>query len=165
MQKEIWKAIPGYEGYEVSNLGNVKYLDKVLYQGIMKNGYLRVSINSKRYLVHRLVALTFIPNLENKRTINHINGIKTDNKITNLEWATDAENLKHALDTGLRKASKGFDNNLSKCVAQYDLENNIINFFGSIQEAKRETGVRHISEVCNGIRKTAGGYKWNFYDF
>ena len=163
---EVWRYIPGFIGFKASDLGRIKNKKgEILYQGINNTGYNRVSVLGKRYLVHRLIALAFIDNPENKRTINHKNGIKTDNRLINLEWATDKENLKHALDTGLRTMTKGFDNKLSKCVAQYDLDNRLINFFGSIQEAKRKTGILHISEVCNGYRKTAGGYKWGFYDF
>ncbi|PEI42608.1 HNH endonuclease [Bacillus pseudomycoides] len=125
MFEELWKPISGYEGiYEVSSLGRVRSLDRVIvdYRGIEKSvggkilkpgvtnkGYYIVSLNSvdKRHTltVHRLVANAFIPNLDNKPQVNHINGIKTDNRICNLEWLTNEENMKHAINNGL--ANKG----------------------------------------------------------
>ena len=125
MFEELWKPISGYEGiYEVSSLGRVRSLDRVVvdYRGIEKSvggkilkpgvtnkGYYIVSLNSvdKRHTltVHRLVANAFVPNLDNKPQVNHINGIKTDNRICNLEWLTNEENMKHAINNGL--ANKG----------------------------------------------------------
>jgi hypothetical protein len=117
---EIWKDIAGYEGkYQVSSLGNVKSLSRVLYNkdGIRHKrivsdfnlkflkegkGYYQVSLynNGKpiRHKVHRLVANAFILNKDlNKNLINHINGIKTDNRVENLEWVTYRENSTHYL--------------------------------------------------------------------
>jgi len=113
---EIWKDIKGYEGlYQISNLGNVKSLNnykrkenKILSNrpSSKKIWYLSVTLhnrgNNKGYLIHRLIALHFIPNPENKKMINHKNGIKNDNRIENLEWVTCKENIQHAYDTGLK---------------------------------------------------------------
>jgi hypothetical protein len=109
---EIWKSIEGFDGiYEVSNLGRVKSLkrkysddDKIRKFSISK-GYIRyyLSINAitKPFSAHRLVALAFIHNPENKPQVNHIDGNKLNNRVDNLEWVTSSENQNHALKTGL----------------------------------------------------------------
>lgn len=123
---EVWKPVPSYEGlYEVSNLGNFRAVDRYvpsrwghdrLYHGkpmltettydnyqrivLMKNGVKR------RFMAHRLVALAFIPNPQNKPEVNHIDGNKSNNIVSNLEWCTASENTQHAFRTGLCKASK-----------------------------------------------------------
>jgi len=118
---EIWKDIKGYERYyQVSNLGNVKSLtrrskhykggEKTTHERILKptskSGYCSIALckngRAETCLIHRLMGKAFLPNPENKRTINHLNGIKTDNRIENLEWATYKENMNHAFDTGIR---------------------------------------------------------------
>ena len=77
-----------------------------------------------------------------------------------MEWATDAENLQHALDTGLRKYKRGKENPKSTPVSQYSLDGKFIRSFDSIACAYRATGIRHISEVVNGKRKQSNGYIW-----
>ena len=97
--QEIWRDISGYEGlYQVSNLGNVKSLNfrgtgkEMVVSLTNKAGYNLVSIKGTSYRVHRLVALAFIPNPENKPFIDHINGIRNDNRVENLRWVTNKEN-------------------------------------------------------------------------
>lgn len=124
--EEIWKDIIGFEGiYQISNFGRIKSLERLVKCGILnsefrivkerilkpainRNGYYKVCLKhkfiNKTLLVHRLIAQAFIPNPENKPTINHINGIKTDNRIVNLEWCTMKENNVHAFATGLKRA-------------------------------------------------------------
>ena len=125
--EEVWKDIEGYEGlYQVSNLGRVKSLSRevvgsygrkhVLKEKIRKlisdkEGYLTVTLHKggmrKTFKVHRLVASSFIVNSASRQFVNHLNGIKEDNKVKNLEWATSSENQKHAYDTGLKHAPFG----------------------------------------------------------
>lgn len=183
---EIWKSILGYENYyEVSNLGNVRskyrqYVDslgknrivksKLLTKQLMITGYYKVDLKvnyiNKIMTIHRLVAIAFIPNPDNKPTVNHIDGNKINNHITNLEWATFSENNKHALDNGLRKSpcKLGKLNHNSKPVYQYSKTNIFICEYSNAREANKITGIdyRHISSCCLNKRKTTGGYIWKY---
>ena len=117
-EKEIWVNVLGYESfYEVSNLGNVKTLgnNKFGISRIMKNtlrnGYCTVTLRKnniqKIFRVHRLVAEAFIPNPNKKPQVNHINGVKSDNRVVNLEWNTASENMTHASNNNLLNIIKG----------------------------------------------------------
>lgn len=172
--KEIWKSIKGYDGvYEVSNFGRVRGLDRyvnygysdVLHKGQIlksrchKNGYYAITLNNngrKLKYIHRLVAEAFIPNPNNKKTVNHIDGNKANNCVTNLEWATQSENNLHAVYSLNYKR---------KPVGQYDKDNNLIKEYPSYKIAEKTTGISHISDACNGNRKSAGGYIWKWLPF
>lgn len=189
--EEIWKDIKDYEGvYQVSNMGNVRSLDRQSHETLnikahnltgrlMKacdnsKGYkfLRFCKNGRSYTkyVHRLVAETFIPNPDNKPQVNHKDMIKSNNNVDNLEWMTSSENIIHGLKNGHKRTrlikKYGAKNHRSKAVGKFDLEHNLLEVYGGTLEAERETGICHVGiiQCCNNekYRKTAGGFIWEY---
>jgi hypothetical protein len=162
---EIWKDVIGYEGlYQVSNFGNVKSLgnefsrkERLLKLSTQSKGYLTVVLQKdakrKMTLVHRLVAEYFIPNIDNKPQINHINGIKTDNKVENLEWVLHRENLDHAIKNNL--TLKGEKNRNSKLK---DVD--VIKIHSLLQSG---ITTKELSETYNVSYSTIDGIRTNRY--
>lgn len=152
-ENEIWKEIPfeiteKYD-YFVSNLGRFKNNKNTIISNYKHDsGYKRISINNKNFLLHRLVALTFLENQENKEFVNHKDGNKLNNSLDNLEWATCLENNLHKIKSGL--------SNSTKKVIQYDLNMNKIHEFNSIIECSKQINISSscISDNCRGKTKT-----------
>lgn len=195
---EVWKDIKGCEGrYQISNYGNVKSLsryvsnhtgkllvkEKLLKQRPDKKGYMRIDLKYnngiKRYLgVHRLVADAFIDNPNNKPQVNHIDGNKSNNNVSNLEWCTCVENMGHAFRTGLiklntRKNRKKIDKRNKypgrqpKSVVKINLRTGeIIAEYGSISEAALSVNGNpsNIAGCCHKRygRKSVCGFGWEF---
>ena len=161
---EVWKKIPDYENYyEVSNLGNVRTIKGELLKKIDNKGYdivyLKNKIFNRPIQVHRLVALAFIENKDNKPIVNHIDGNKRNNCVDNLEWVTESENRKHAVATGLINPTYA-----RKEVYQYDLANNFIKKWDSVKDVVDYLGISRqrfnvLFKQNNGIVKN---YKWKY---
>lgn len=119
--EEVWKDIEGYEGlYKVSNLGNIHSIKShyILKGSIDTMGYRIVNLSknktNKHFYIHRLVAKAFIPNPDNKPQVNHIDGNKLNNNITNLEWVTGKENIRHASKNNLLQKNKKIYNKIKE---------------------------------------------------
>lgn len=161
--------------YQVSDMGRVKSLERVftrhlgaeqkikeriLKYTVNRSGYCNVTLYRDRkrrtYYIHRLVAIAFIPNPLNKPTVNHKDGVKSNNKTDNLEWMTRSENTQHAYDIGLNSCSSRV------AVAQYSLTGEFIKSYTSIEEAGKHTGIHRgsISRVISGRRKTTHKFIW-----
>ena len=160
MKEEIWKDIEGFEGlYQVSSFGNIKSLPrkgtvcfpKILKPGRDSNGYLFVTLSRnnvrKHCSIHVLVAKAFIPNPENKPTVNHEDGDKTRNVPENLTWATYKEQLEHSLRTGLRKTQCNVQR---KCCIVYP--DNSIEYFDAMSHLSDKLGYKK-SYCQNRIKK------------
>ena len=182
--EEIWKDIPGTDGqYQASTFGRIRSTDKPVWNGKgmakHKGRVLKLGFNHKGYLclqkcrnvptqsVHRLIALTFIPNPDNKPQINHIDGNKQNNHVENLEWCTNGENAKHAYMIGLNHHSETSGRPKRK-VNQIDIQTGkIIKTFNSIAEAsyamckKKSSNIGGCCRHTHGM-KTSFGYKWEF---
>lgn len=174
-----WKPIKEFDGYYINKIGQVKSMrsfkgtkEKILKGSKNQQGYKTINMikNGKVYTktLHRLLAQTFIPNPNNYPCINHIDGNILNNSLDNLEWCTYSYNNKEAYRIGLKKGAWcnkiNKEHPMSKKVIQYDLNNNFLKIWESVSEATRQLriSVSSISQCCNGINKSAGGYKWRY---
>lgn len=142
-------------------------------QGYMKSclhrdGYEQLSINGKSFLIHRLVAQAYIPNPNNYREINHIDGNKLNNNVSNLEWCSRSHNVKHAFDTGLKRNKKGAENPLSKTVYQWTLDGELVKVWYCLEDAikyyskdNKRAGVG-VGDCARGRNHTAYGYIFTY---
>ena len=167
IEKEIWKTIEEAPNYAVSNFGRIKnqMTNHVLKPWNCKNGYQQVSLKvigydkfQKRY-VHRVVAQAFIPNIENKREVNHIDGNKTNNKLSNLEWVTSSENQIKRHELGNNKTSH-------RRIGRFSLNGELIEEYESIVQAAQDMRVTRNAIDCavHKKHKTSCGFVWNFLD-
>lgn len=192
--EELWREIPGYEGtYEVSNYGNVRSLNyrgthrvKNLQPVLGGRGYLMVGLCNDGKMrwekIHRLVERLFIPNPDNKPQVNHIDGVKTNNVVSNLEWATNGENQAHAYRHGLKKADPVWGHTLGKVhgavgraktrakrmkpVIATNVKTGQEIRYESAADIERSLGVYHsdVSRICRGRRGTGKGYTFRYAD-
>lgn len=175
---EVWKPVPNYEGfYEVSNTGKIRSAyryRRILKPMISNAGYERVDLfknkNRKQFSVHRLVAMTFIDNPDQKPFVNHKDENKTNNSVDNLEWVTHVENCHYGTAIARRTEhldySKRHINNAgqilacSKPIIQCEKDGTFIRKWRSASECSRETGISisSIRRSATGRQKTAGGF-------
>ena len=174
MQEEIWKDVKGYEGlYQVSSHGRVKSLDFLgkngrLYSSAIKkqcignHGYFCVTLtkegNKKPKLVHRLLAIAFIPNPKNKPYVNHIDESRDNNSLENLEWCTHKENINHGTAMERSRLKR------VKKIYQYTLDKKLIKIWDSVTEASMTLGYSkgNLSNACLGRVKTSYGFIWSY---
>lgn len=174
---EMWRDIRGYEGlYQVSNLGRVRSLDryvdckngskqfwkgKIIAQAKDRDGYMIVALGryNPNQKVHRLVAETFIENLENKPEVGHMDCDESNNRVENLYWCTRGENMRHPITRERIKQTKQL-----KPIIQMTLEGEIIGEYESLHDLQRKTNYSRwaVGECCKGNALTYKGFKWKY---
>lgn len=167
-QDSKWRRIPahlidGTKGSSASENGEIKMMSGRVTKGCKRpDGYRYVCIAGRSFSVHRLVAGTFLPSATNENAIlvNHLNGIKDDNRVNNLQFVTHSENTQHAVDTGLLR-------HVGRSVAKYTLAGEYIAEFKSIADAAKTVSggggsFKNVSSCCRGVRKSAYGFIWRY---
>lgn len=157
---KIWKPVIGYEKYyEVSSDGEIRNIitGHILKPALKKNGYFSVDLRygkPKTKMIHRIVAEAFIENANDYPCVNHIDENKTNNKADNLEWCSYKYNANFGCGSKARNSP----------VLQFDSNGRFIRMWQSMKDASKECGIKYqsISKVCRGVRKTCGGYKWEY---
>lgn len=183
MENEVWKDIPGYEGYyQVSNLGRIKSLaryqdnhgtlqyrpETIKVLGDNGHGYkiANLYVNGRQVMryVHRLVATVFIPNPTNCTQVNHIDENKSNNRVDNLEWCTPKYNSNYGTARARNSALTRNHPNTSRSVLQFDMNGKFIKEWPSLHEPQRLkiASSSSISRVCRGIEKQANGFIWRY---
>lgn len=203
---EVWKDVIGYEGYyQVSNCGNVRSMHRTFHAKYLKNtpivklngrirkpylgkdGYYVVNLKkdgaSKTFSIHRLVALHFVGNPQNKKCVDHINTCRTDNRASNLRWVSYKENQNNPITKEHLRNSKLGNNHpqygkkqskeyiekrvctlrhsaCCKPVIQLDLNGEVVNEYHSLSEAKRQIGYSPWKAIKHN--KVLNGYKWRY---
>jgi hypothetical protein len=189
--EEIWKDINGYEGlYQVSNLGNVRKIDwsgkliRSLRPKLARDGYRRVRLHmfgeKKECYVHRLAAEAFLPNLNKLPVVNHKDENRENNNVSNLEWCDRSYNMRYSMNLHPEKQEeqkllrdKAFDGCVSRKgpykrkmpVIQRSIETDeVVSVWSSLYEAAIENKWHGslIKRCCDGERKTAYGFKWQY---
>lgn len=176
------KPIPGYPMYLIDAKGNVfsLYSNKYLKPSKEKTGYLSIELfnknGSKRLLVHRLVAITYIPNPNNLPMVNHKDENKINNNVNNLEWCTAKYNMNYGTAPKRRIENRDYSKEIfkinarkngavrNKKVIQYTKNHIFVHEYISVADAFRQTKIKHISECALNKRHSAGGYKWQFVE-
>ena len=165
---ENWKTIENVTNYEVSDLGQIRNTktNYILKGRLNKSGYLQVSLTDKEtkkqknYYIHRLVAIYFLENLDNKREVNHKDGNKLNNNVDNLEWVTPSENQKH------RQKILGKTKTSQRKIGKFNKNHVLIEEYPSIVDAAKSFGKSrvNIDNALQGKQKTAYGFIWEYLD-
>lgn len=181
MDEIVWNTLvynkEVFDQFEISNDGKIRNTKtgRIYKTWFNHRGYEQVSVSlgnrksKKIFKIHKAVAETFIPNKDNKPQVNHKDGNKQNNCISNLEWTTSSENMHHAYENGLSDPKRNGDiyGQLAKLpCAKLDINTgNVLEIFPSLKDAERAIGIKgHICKVCKGQRKSCGGFGWKYLD-